>query len=112
MRRRWLFLIPILFPLFIFLFGEAVLQLWNWLMPAIFGLHTITFWQALGLLALSWLLFGGMRGMHSSGIARERIRRRMWERWERMTPEERERFRQGMRGRCGVAPPPEAEPKS
>ena len=40
-------------------FGKAVHELWNWLMPGIFGLPAITFWQAVGLLALSWLLFGG-----------------------------------------------------
>ena len=79
-------------------FGQAVLQLWNWLMPPIFGFHTITYWQALGLLGLSWVLFGGWRGpmfdMH-------RRRHQMRERWEQMTPEQREKFRQGMRGRCG-----------
>lgn len=39
-------------------FTLAVMLLWNWLMPVIFGLTTITFWQALGLLALSKILFG------------------------------------------------------
>ena len=43
-------------------FGQAVLQLWNWLMPTIFGLPAISFWQAVGLLGLSWILFGGLRG--------------------------------------------------
>jgi hypothetical protein len=33
------------------------------------------------------------------------------ERWEQMTPEEREKFRQGMRGRCGPFEPAAAEPK-
>jgi len=78
-------------------FGQGVLQLWNWLMPPIFGLRTITYWQAVGLLGLSWVLFGGwlgpMFGMHR--------RHQMRERWEQMTPEQREKFRQGMRGRCG-----------
>jgi len=36
----------------------------------------------------------------------------MKERWEHMTPEEREKFRQGMRGRCGSFGPPAAEPKA
>jgi hypothetical protein len=40
----------------------AVFALWNWLMPSLFGLHTITYWQALGLMALSWILFRGFRG--------------------------------------------------
>ena len=64
----------------------------------------IDFWQAIGLLALSRILFGGL-GWRGSG--RSHMRRRMAERWERMTPEERERLRQGMRGRCGFGPPPE-----
>lgn len=91
-------------------FGQAVLHLWNWLMPGLFGLHTITYWQGVGLIALSWLLFGGLRGLGFHGSGRN-WRARMLERWERMTPEERERFRQGMRGRCGMTPPPEAEPR-
>lgn len=40
-----------------FLFGFAVMWLWNWLMPEIFGLPTITFWQAWGLVVLSHILF-------------------------------------------------------
>jgi len=37
--------------------GFAVMWLWNWLMPPIFGLTTITFWQAWGLVVLSHILF-------------------------------------------------------
>ena len=33
------------------------MALWNWLMPVLFGLPTITFAQAAGLLGLSYLLF-------------------------------------------------------
>jgi hypothetical protein len=43
-------------------FGQAVLQLWNWLMPELFGLRPLRFWQAVGLMGLSWILFGGLRG--------------------------------------------------
>lgn len=39
-------------------FTFALMFLWNWLMPVIFGLTAITFWQALGLLVLSKILFG------------------------------------------------------
>jgi hypothetical protein len=87
--------------LFAFIGGNVVRLLWNWLTPALFGFHQINFWQALGLLALCRILFGGfgMSGGHS------RSRRRLAERWERMTPEERERFREGIRGRCGFGPP-------
>ena len=37
--------------------GFPLMWLWNWLMPSIFGLTEITFWQALGLNALSAILF-------------------------------------------------------
>jgi hypothetical protein len=43
-------------------FGSAVWQLWNLLLPPLFHLPAIGFWQAVGLMALSWLLFGGWRG--------------------------------------------------
>jgi len=101
MRKRWIFLAPLAILailLFIAIGGEVVLQLWNWLLPPIFGWHQITFWQALGILALCRILFGGFGG---HGSYRSNFRRRMAERWEHMTPEERERFQQGMRGRCG-----------
>jgi hypothetical protein len=88
------------------LLSLVVMQLWNWLMPALFGLHAITFWQALGILLLSKILFGGFRGgHHGHGHWRGRMRRR----WEAMTPEEREKFRATMGGRCGFRMP-EAHP--
>ena len=39
------------------LLGGPVMILWNWLMPTIFGLPDITFWQACGLNIMSALLF-------------------------------------------------------
>jgi hypothetical protein len=90
--------IALIASLAIVVFGFAVAQLWNWLMPALFGLHMITFWQALGLLILTRILVGGFRGGRGPGM---HWRRRMFERWEQMTPEQRDKFRQGMRSRCG-----------
>lgn len=61
-------------PLFIVIFAAlvwATMLLWNALLPAIFGIVTITYWQALGLLVLGRLLFGGFGkgggGMHGFG---------------------------------------------
>jgi hypothetical protein len=112
MRRKWFFIIPaaiLAIPLFIAIGGEVVLHLWNWLLPAIFGWRYITFWQAVGILALCRILFGG-HGWRGPG--RSNFRRRMSERWEKMTPEEREKFRHGMRDCCGhfEAPPAEQKP--
>ena len=109
MRRRmkrliWIAPLAILgMVVFIAIGGEIVLHLWNWLLPPLFGWREITFWQALGLLVLCRILFGGC-GMR--GSARSRVRRRIAERYESMTPEERERFRKGMCGRWGIDPPP------
>ena len=95
--------------LFVTVFGFVVMALWNWLMPTLFGWHLINFWQAVGVLVLSKILFGGFRGHPGRHLY---WRRRMMERWEQMTPEEREKFRQGMRGRCGPFGRAAAEPKA
>lgn len=111
MKRNW-FLRGLKFVffaiLFLGVFTFVVMRLWNWLMPTLFGWHFITFWQALGILILSKILFGGFRG----GPQRHwRWRRRMMERWEQMTPEEREKFRQSMSGRCAPFGATAAQPK-
>jgi hypothetical protein len=101
MRKKMIFIVPLALlgiAVVIFLGGELVMHLWNWLTPMLFGWRQINFWQAFGLLTLCRILFGGfgMRGGRASGI-----RGRMRDRWEGMTPEEREKFRQAMRSRCG-----------
>lgn len=92
---------------FIGIGGEVVMHLWNWNLPAVFGWRQITFWQALGLFALCRILFGdlGMRARGPRSSVRRRIQERMEERYASMTPEERERFRQSWRNRCGFGPP-------
>ena len=110
MKRRWI-LRAVKFVVFAAMAAAVlslvVMGLWNWLMPRLFGLHPIGFWQALGLLLLSKILFGGFRGRRPHMQWRGRI----IERWAQMSPEEREKFREGMRGRCGVFGPRMAEPK-
>lgn len=77
----------------------VAMNLWNWLVPALFSGPTITFWQALGLLVLTRLLFGGLhRGPFGGG----HFRRHHWRhRMKQMTPEERERMREHLRHRWG-----------
>jgi len=106
MKRFWFlraFKFALLALIALALFGAVVMGLWNALVPALFAGPVIGFWQALGLLVLSKILFGGLRGPggHRHGRAR------MAERWAAMNEEEREKFRAGMRGRCGgrAAPP-------
>jgi len=108
MRPKWqklLFFAPLAIlgmALFIAIGGEIVRLLWNWLLPPLFGWRLITFWQAVGILALCRILFGriGGRGWHRSSF-----RRRMDDRCSHMTPEEREQFRQRVRERWGFGPP-------
>jgi hypothetical protein len=84
------------------LLGWVVMSLWNWLLPGLLGIKAISFAQALGVLILSRILFGGLRGPgFGGGFGPGRWRRRMQERWQQMTPEEREKLRAGLRGRCG-----------
>jgi hypothetical protein len=91
------------------LFGFVTMHLWNWLMPAIFHLTRIGFAQALGLMVLSKILFGGF---HRHGGGRRGWKRHMEQRWAQMSPEERERFRSGMRGRwCNVPPCSKPDPE-
>jgi hypothetical protein len=106
---RGLMFVP-LFLIVVALVSFLFMLLWNWLMPALFGLRLITFWQALGLLILSKILFSGVRG-RSGRYGHWGWRRRMMERWAAMTPEEREKFRQGFRGYCESFRAPSAEPK-
>jgi hypothetical protein len=125
LRKYWPLFIPVAlagFAVFIFIGGEIVKSLWNWLVPPLFGLPLITFWQALALLILCRILFGGF-GMggggqsHHRGSMADRMSDRMADRfadrWQNMSPEERERFRQRVRERCGFDPgPSESESKA
>jgi hypothetical protein len=114
MRKKWMIIAPLAIlaiSLFIAIGGEIVMHLWNWLLPPLFGWRLITFWQALGLLALCRILFGGWASHGPRSNARRRIKERMDERWERMTPEEREKFRQSWRYRCADFATPPSEPK-
>jgi hypothetical protein len=102
MKGRWLLRgvkIAAIVTAAVALFGFIVKGLWNGLMPSIFGWHSITFWQAVGLLLLSKILFGG--GFRGRGRGNMHWRGRMGERWEKMSPEEREKFSRGMRGCFG-----------
>lgn len=97
MRKKWYWIAPlaiIAIPLFIFVGGEIVMHLWNWLLPPLFGWHMLTFWQALGLLALCRILFGGL-GHHDGGGPRHKFRRGKFCGRD-LTPEEREKFRRAM----------------
>jgi hypothetical protein len=109
-RNKWIFFVgPVALAGFIAIFGEIVMHLWNWLAPTLFGWRQINIWEALGLLFLCRMLFGGF-GSHGRG-RRSRNRCGKASRWEQMTPEEREKFRQDMRARWGSVGAPDSESK-
>lgn len=79
--------------------GFVVMKLWNWLMPFLFNLPELSFWQALGLFALSKLLFGSFhfngrnRKMHYNKMA---LKQKMMS----MSDEERQLFKEQWKHRC------------
>ena len=100
MRPRWMRMVMFVplaiagFAVFVFIGGTAVMYLWNWLLPSITGWREITFWQALGLLALCRILFGGFGGGP----------RRRWK-GAHISDEEKARFKHRMRARLGFDTP-------
>ena len=89
-RKRWYFFAPLIVVAFA-AFGFLTMHLWNWLMPVLFHLPEITFWQTIGLMLLSRLVLGGFGG---HGRRHGHCRRNTHEKWEKMTPEEREQFKE------------------
>ena len=84
----------------VLLFGLVVMGLWNAILPAVLGVKAITFVQALGILLLSKILFGGFGGgRHWRGS--QAWKQKMKQRWDNMTPEEREQFKAEWKNRCG-----------
>jgi len=97
-RRFWMMkglAFMVFAPLFVAVLSLVVMLLWNALIPSLFAGPVLTFWQAAGLLVLCRLLFGGFRPHHHG---HHHWRHRAWrDRWHRMSPEERDRFRDGFR---------------
>lgn len=105
-------------------FGWLIMLLWNALMPELFGLQTIGYWQGAGLLALSRLFFGnwgggrgcrrhhhhchhghhGDQGQHGH-CGHNSERKKHWKEkfsrmMEHMGEEDREKFKSRFQGKC------------
>ncbi|MDH6254253.1 hypothetical protein M2347_003980 [Chryseobacterium sp. H1D6B] len=99
-KKGWALLI-LCPPLILLAVTWIVMLLWNCLLPEILGVKTITFWQAMGILVLSKILFGGFHGNGKFGRGVRGFKeRRMMEKMERFSPEEREKFKEVWRKRC------------
>lgn len=119
-RFPWILKGILFVGLFIFGFGYLTMALWNHLVPVLFSGPVITFWQAVGLLVLTRILFRGFgwRGHHGRcgcyggehgghhGWKGGYWRKRWEEKLASMTPEEREKLRQKWADKCGGYGPP------
>jgi hypothetical protein len=83
---------------FVFAFGYVTMSLWNWLVPSLFNGPVVTFWQAMGILLLSKILFGFGGGHHRCGGSRSHYwKRHYYDKFRNMSPEDRERFKAKMK---------------
>lgn len=103
MRKKFIWM-PILFVLMGFAITAVVMYLWNWLMPALFGLSIITFWQALGVLILSKILFGGHWGKRGhcchGGYSHQAWKEKFKSKWQTMSESDRKKWEEKF---CGSA---------
>ena len=89
---------------FVTLFTFIVMSLWNGILPDVLGVKAITFKQALGILVLSKILFSGFGGFSRKREQfKNRFRQRMMEKWEKMSPDEKQRFKEEWKNKCGGA---------
>jgi hypothetical protein len=107
-HRRLRMLIPFAVLAAVALFALVVHALWNGVLTDVLGVKAVTYWQALGLLVLAKILFGGFPCRGGGGHSwRGRM---MAKHWESLSPEQREHMREEMRHRFGDWPhPPGAE---
>ncbi len=80
-----------------------VMQLWNAILPEIIGVKSITFWQSMGILVLSKILFSGFKGGGKRGFGR--CRQKDWKNSiENMNTEQQEKLRQKLKERFENSP--------
>jgi len=92
-RRIILFIL--LVPIAILVFGEILMLLWNNVLSPVLHVSTITFWQGLGILVLSKILFGNFS--RGGGSRQDYWKQRMM--WKNMTPEQKEKFKEECKNR-------------
>ena len=105
MKRRFWFgkavMILVFCTAFVMLFSYIVMRLWNGILPDVIGVKVISFWQAMGILVLSKILFSGFGGFaQKKEQFRNRFRQKMLDKWEHMTPEEKQKFKDEWKNRC------------
>ncbi|XOV95389.1 MAG: hypothetical protein ACFHWX_07185 [Bacteroidota bacterium] len=104
-RGLWIFKMALMVILFFAVVSGIVMYLWNWLMPDIFDLRVITFWEAAGILLLSKIIFGfGKKGGHHHGGP-------SWKnKWAHMSEEQKNQWKEKFKEKwCSAEPRVESE---
>lgn len=101
MKKKMIW-IPFLFIGMAALVGWILMLLWNWLMPDLFGIAEINYWQALGLLLLSKIIFGGIWHHkkcchHKHGYWKHKFKHK----WHSMSEEEKRKWEEKFGSHCG-----------
>lgn len=99
MKGRWIFKMVVGGALIIAALTAVVMWLWNMLIPELFHGPIISFWQALGLLVLSKILFKGGHGWRARGGWNNHHWR---QHWQKMTPDERQKMQEQWKQRCSM----------
>ncbi|MCC6725996.1 MAG: hypothetical protein IT258_15935 [Saprospiraceae bacterium] len=100
-RKKFIF-IPFAIVGFVLLVGWVVMLLWNAILPGVItGVSALSYWQAVGLLILSKILFSGFKG---GGGHNHPGRKQFREKWRNMSEEDRTQFKAAWRERCGKRP--------
>lgn len=92
-------LIRLAFIAGVFVLGLVVMLLWNAILPEVIGVRSISFWQSMGILVLSKILFGGFHG-HDRHHEHPNYRKEMREKWMTLSPEEKAEMRKNWWNRC------------
>lgn len=100
-KRKWWVLAPFVFVGAVLLVGWVIMTLWNIILVPLLHVGVITFWQGLGLLVLSRLLFGGFGGRGGKHCCGSHKGHYWKEKWSSMTDEEKEKFKEEWKSRCG-----------
>lgn len=93
-KRGFFFIIPIII---LFALTAIVMWLWNATLPNVIGVQAVTYWQSMGILVLSKILFGGFGGFRKHRDHRHK--RHFFNKIKNMSPEEKENFKQQWRKR-------------
>ncbi|AXG75199.1 hypothetical protein DVK85_02090 [Flavobacterium arcticum] len=99
-KLKMLLMIPFVLAL-IFGLSAVVMLLWNNILPEVIGVKQVSYWQALGLLLLSKILFGGLGSDDRfKSDKKSRKKRAMRKKLKGMSEEELSKFREEWQKRC------------